>query len=59
MLTEGDLLLATDSDLNRIVTQAESDPTKLTEEGWSRFGRYAITRIGSLAQLLTKIVDSK
>jgi hypothetical protein len=38
MLTEGDLLLAADADINRIVTAAESDPTKLADEEWSRFG---------------------
>ena len=47
MLTEGDLLLASDADLNRIVTSAESDPDNLSEDDWSRFSRYAIARLGS------------
>ena len=47
MLTEGDLLLASDGELNEIVTAAESDPSTLGDDDWSRFSRYAIARIGS------------
>ena len=32
MLTEGDYLLASDEDLNRIVLTAERDPSQLDEE---------------------------
>jgi hypothetical protein len=47
MLTEGDYLLASDEDLNRIVLTAERDPSQLDDEEWSRFTRYAFPRLGS------------
>lgn len=47
MLTEGDLLLASDNELNKIVTTAENDPSSLNEEDWSRFSRFAIARLGA------------
>lgn len=47
MLTEGDLLLASDAELNKIVTAAELNPSTIGNEEWSRFSRYALARIGS------------
>ena len=46
-LTNGDILLASNAELNTIVTNAEKDPTQLNEEEWSRFSRYALPRIGA------------
>ena len=45
VLGQGDLLLASDPELDRIVALAESDDSQLTDRERSRFGRYAITRI--------------
>lgn len=46
-LTEGDYLLASDPDLNRIVTTAENEPETLNEDERSRFTRYAAPRLGA------------
>lgn len=62
-LTGGDFLLASDPELNRIVSTAEEQPTSLSEDEWSRFSRYATPRIGAweymyLARQTNSISDS-
>ena len=45
-LIQGDLLLASDAELNDIVSRAEQDPDLVSEQEWSRFSRYALARFG-------------
>jgi len=46
-LTEGDYLLASNQELNKIVSTAETTPSELNDDEWSRFTRFAMPRIGS------------
>jgi len=47
MLTQGDLLLAENAELDALISKGETNPEQLTAAEWSRFGRFVLTRFGA------------
>jgi len=47
MLTQGDLLLAANAELDALVRKGETNPEQLNAAEWSRFGRFVLTRFGA------------
>jgi hypothetical protein len=47
-LTQVDLAVVTDANLDRIITTGESSPAELSAQEWSTFSRYSLARTGQL-----------